>query len=290
MSKTNNDSIQPPAPSRATASFSIMLSSLVPVPIRLFTPTEDVRFVERHMYHRVIDKDGTVTLNPIKLPTTDAVTGEEIPRSETVKAVSVGDQLVELSDDEITRVTAGQAVDKGFVPIETFIPLDSLYRRYKVLAWYQARPQQREVGKKKQDDPAANKAFALLLNVMEQKGVAALVRVGLRSHARYGALTPDGHFLHLHFDEEVRQEREMPDVDLDEKELALAGALVDQIGVSTPTIQNEAAAAVVEYVSQKAAGGATTIEDLSPAPAVDNVLDLTSLLEASVEMAQQQAS
>lgn len=277
---TVGDNLHAPAPSRPTATFTVMLG-MVPVPIRLFTPTEETELVKRKLF----TQEG----HPVGMPTTDMVTGEKVSRDQCKKMVDVDGEFVELTDDEIAQVTAGQAVDKGCVNIETFIPLETIGERYRVSKWYQARPQEREIGsgkkKKRQPNPVADKAFVLLLAALKAENVAALVRVGLRSTARYAALTPDGHFHFLHYDGEVREERELPEADVSDAELDMARQLLTNVGVSTPDLFDEAGEAVFAYVTKKAAGDVSEFEVIA-APEVDNVIDFTALLTTAVAQAK----
>lgn len=265
--------INAPVPSRSTATFTVMFG-MVPVPIRLFTPTQENETTKRKLY--------TQDDNPISRPNTDSVTGQVVPQDQCKKMVDVNGELVELSDDEIASITSGQAVDKGFVPIITLIPAETLNDRYKVSKWYQARPQMRQVGKKRQADPVANQAYSLFIQALQAENVAALVRVGIRSSARYGAIAPDGNFYFLHFDEEVRGEVDFPEGEVSDNELEMARKMLDQIGVGTPNLVDEAAAEIEKYVLAKAAGTAT-IPDAPQASEQSESLDLTSLLAASLK-------
>lgn len=274
------DTIAPPAPSRPTALFTIMLG-LIPVPLRLFSPIETVESVKR----KTFSPDG----NPVGMPLTDTVTGLKVSKAECSMKVNVNDQWVELTDEEIAEVTSGHAVDNGRVDVETFIPLEDLDSRYRTYKWYQARPQERVTGsgknKVRKNDPNADKTFTLLLEAMKAEGVAALVRVGLRGPARYGALTPDGHLHFLQYDSEIRQERDMPEVDISEQELTMARTLIQGIGSSSPVLEDHATEALVEYLEHKANG--EVVERPAEAPeATDNVLDLTAMLMASMKAVQ----
>lgn len=262
-----------PAPKQSTGSFTITLG-LLPIPVRLLSPVQDTRLVERKMF----TKDG----HAVKMPYTDEETGERVEFSEIVKMVQVDDdKFVELSDDEIAAVTAGQAVDKGTVKVETFVPVDAIGTRYKVKSEYQLRPQKREVNRRQVDDPNANKLFTLLIETLKAENVAALVRVGLRTEARYGAVTPDGRFCFLHFDAEVREQYPLPDVTLSDGDIEAARGLVKAVGVDTPDLINEAKVAVNEYLERKIAGNAEdlTIEAAPEAPAE---MDLAAMLAASI--------
>lgn len=267
-----------PAPSRSSAQVTLTLG-LMPVPIRLFSPTETVDVIERNNYN-------PATGNRVNMPFVDSVTREEIPRNECVKKVTLGDQVVELSDDEIAAVTSDLGVDKGSVPVTTFVPVSEIGYRYIPKSSYQARPQVRKVGKKSLPNPVADKAFALLLETLQTAGVAALVRVGLRGAARYAALTPDGMFHFLHYDSEVRETKEMPEVSLSDTEKEMALKLFEVIGTSTPDLVDTATERLTQYLTEKANGGEVATvpvvesDDAAPEP------DWAAMLAASVEATQ----
>lgn len=264
-----------PAPTRATSTMTIMFG-LVPVPLRLFSATSEPEAPKRKMI--------TPAGNPVNRPNIDSVTREEVPSAACKKVVFVDDVPVELTDEEIAAVTAPVATDRHGLPIETFIPVDAIERDYWVSARHQARPALRTVSKggkeKKEDDPVANKAFTLLLSALQEKQVAALVRVSLRGPARYAALMPDGRLLFLHYDKEVREDFAFPeDVTLSDGEKALAAQIVDEIGVSTPELIDESSNLILEYVTKKAAGEVDVPVATSK---VEPELDLSSLLAASI--------
>jgi non-homologous end joining protein Ku len=260
-----------PAPKRSTVVFTLNFG-MVPVRMRLFAPTEDNKILEKHQYVTVDGEDHEIGLKTV--PNPDPVPGEP-------------ELLIELGDDEIARVTAGTAVDRGDVPIECFIPLDAIGTRYPVTAWYQARPALRQEKRKSVPDPTADKAFVLLMSAMEEKGVACLVRLALRGPAKFAAITPDGRLYMLNYDSEVREEYPWPDVEVPEAHIQGAMNLIDGYGIDTPALPDETGEALTKYVINKAKTG-ETIEALpEPEDAPDKPEpDYLALLEASVQVAK----
>lgn len=268
-----------PAPTRATNRIVLRLG-LLSLPVQLFTATEDTKPVERHTFHRTTDAEIGY-LKVIK------ATGKPVASEDVAMKVLVGEKLVELTDEEMLAATAGTAVDKGDVEIETFVPVAAIGDKYLVDSdrLYQVRPAPRDVGKKKVPDVQANKVFALMMATLAENGLAALLRVGLRGTARHAVLMADGYVRFLFYPDEVRAELPIPEVELSDGERAQFGALVDAIGTTTPDLVNHAREEIAECLAAKAAGLTATpvvVDDESEA----EVLDLTAALAASVEAAQ----
>jgi non-homologous end joining protein Ku len=247
-----------PAPKRATVAFT-MNFGLVPVKMRLFATTEEIETNKRHQYVEVDGENHPVGVMPY-----DKETGEPVPKDVIVKKVTLPNPyprpgepevLVPVTDEEIALVTDPTKVDRGDVPIEAFIPLDTIGTRYHVKNWYQVRPALRQVKKASQPDPQADKAFALLMAALEAKQVAALVRFSLRAEPRYAAITPDGNLHILHFDSEVRAPFPTPDIEVAEAHIQGASNLIDAWGIDTPALVDESGEALVEYLTSKAKGG-----------------------------------
>jgi non-homologous end joining protein Ku len=283
-----------PAPKRSTIAFQLNFGML-PVRLRCFAPYQDAaEAVKPHQYVpvEVEDDDGETTIeyHPVGNKNYDKITGDDVTdgiiKMVTLPGTNPGEPevLVELTDDEKALVTAGHAVDRGDVPIETFVPLDTIGSRYHVKSSHQVRPALRQEKKKSVPDKNANKAFALFMAAMAEKQVGCLIRMGLRASARYGIITPDGMVHWLHFDAEVREDFPWPDVTVSDGEVKGAGGLIDGYGVDTPDLVDESGKALYEYLAKKADTG--EVVEALPEPETseqdDDDLDFTALLEASV--------
>lgn len=242
---------------------------------------DETTTVERHQYTKVGH-------NPVGRKEYDKITGETIASDQIVKLVQVGEKLVELTDDEIGEVTAGEKVDRAQIDIEALVPLSSIEDRYFTRARYQLRATKLKVGKTSKPNAPGNKAFRLFCRLLADRGVAALIRVPLRSSiARYAVITPDGMLRMLHFDDEVRAQLDFPEADLSENELTAGGLLIDSYEVSTPALVNVAGDKLLAYVEAKAEGTlpepAAETEDAAPET---QPTDLMAMLEASVAAAK----
>lgn len=268
-----------PAPTRATNTITLRFPPLVSLPVQFFTATEDTSAVERHTFDRLTDAE-------IGVRKYNKQTGKDVANEDCAMKVLVGDKLVELTDAEMLAATAGTAVDKGDVEVSTFVPVAAIGDKYLVDSGrlYQVRPAPRDVGGKK-PDPYAEKLFMLLLAALEEKKVAALLRVGLRGTARHAVLMADGFVRFLYYAEEVRLPLAFPDVEVAPTELEAFGQLIDAIGTDTPDLVNDAREAIAECLKAKAAG-------MKPEPVAARepetaeIVDLTAALAASVKAAK----
>lgn len=261
-------------PSRTTANITVGFG-LVSIPLAMYAGTDDGVKIKRSQF--------TTTGHPVGNRNYDKATGEDYTGDIVKKVVLDDDRTIELTDEEMEAVVGGPI--PGMTEITTFVPLAELGTTYVVTAVNQVRPQLLVHGKSKVENPAAAKAFVLLCTAMRQAGVAGLMRLALRGTARYAALTPDGRLLSLAFAEEVRQELPMPEVELSDREQAMAGQLVDILGVSTPVLADDAGIKLRAYVEAKAAGGETAGLHAVPDPVVEDT-SLEALLAMAVAAAR----
>lgn len=260
-------------PSRATASLTLGWG-LVSIPVSLYAATEGAKAaVERHEY--------TLDGHPVGRQPYDKETGQPVSADQVVKMATSGTgALVELTDDELAALTAGP---RGTADIETFVPLSALADgTYVVEGYNQVRPARTKTGTRRSENPAAAKAFALLLEAMAANRVAALIKVTLRGPARYAAVLPDGRLALLAWARQVRPALPLPEAELGEAEVGMGRQLVEAVGISTPVLEDTAGEALARYVDEKAAGSAPP-----PAPAEEAapVIDLTAALQASLAAA-----
>ena len=252
-------------PTRSTGS-AVIGFGLINIPVSLYTSVETTRVARKEF-----SKDG----NPVGRQQFDKITEEVIGRGETIKMAEASDgTFVELTDDEVAAVTGN---DDGTAPIIALISIDTLHAEYSVEKMMQIRPRAEKKGGK-----AYERSFALLMAALQARNEAAIVKIAMRrSVAKYAAITPDGYFSILHYEDAVRKARPMPSVELSDDELSLATQLLDSIGSEVPTMIDETAAAIQAYVDDKAASGETAVAaPVATATATD---DLSAMLAASLK-------
>lgn len=253
---------------------------LVSIPVKLMNPLQEIKTVPaRSMF--------TPAGNPVRQKMIDAVTEEEIDRSETTKKTEWGDGVwVELTDEEISEAISG-GPDRGIATMVTTVPLDMIGVQYKPAADAtpeMIRPALRTVGKSKVADPAAEKALALLLAVLADEGKAAIVQfTGGARGSRYAAIMPDGTWQKLAFAAEVRAELPLPQVELSDQELAMGRQLLATLTDEPPVLVDEGFAKVQALLDAKAEGKAPPKQtaQVESAPVIDLMAALSASLEAA---------
>lgn len=251
-----------PAPKRKTTSLTLSIG-LLNIPVGLYTSTES---------SSVSRKQFTAEGNPVGSKSFDKVTGEDVERSQISYRYEVeADKFVELTDAEMQAVLSNQ---KGLAQISGFRPLSQIVDgRFVYDTMMQCRPDTKTA-------PGSEKAFALLMQAMQDKGVFAHLEIVLRGKTRIAALLPNGRVYLLHFDDEVRQDLPMPTAEFSDAEMAMASQLIDVHMVEKDDVLiNEDAKKIHEYAVAKAAGTAE-IPVVAETKAAGG--DLMALLEASL--------
>jgi len=241
---------------------------LVAIPVQLFSSTESAAKVQFNSIHASCK---TRVRQKLFCPTHDEI----VPREELVKGYEFAkDQYVLFEPDEIKamEMAATHSIDiKEFVPISAVDPI------YFEKAYYLG--------------PATggDKPYVLLSEVMKKTERAALAKYAARGKDYLVLLRPyEGGLImqQLKYDTELRGFDELadPDIVVDEKELALAEQIVEQISTDTFSPEgymDSVVAQLQEAIEQKVAG-----HDFTLAPAEEpkaQVIDLMEALKASLE-------
>lgn len=259
-------------PSRKTASVTIGWG-LVSIPVGLYAATSE---------NRVSFKEFCADGHPVGRKMYDKETGEDVDRGEIYKMFQTPDgEWVRIDPEEVEAVLQ---TSKGTASIVQFRPLNEWFDgQFFYTNVYQIRPDKMGSGRNKTDNPAANKAFTLLMEAMAVKRVYGLVEVALRGKTYMAALTPDGRFYLLFFDDEVRQDLPAPEVDISEAELDMATKLIDTNMAVDGEVElvNHDYEKIVEFAVEKAKkGGKVDLPEPKPAQSSD---DLMAVLQASLE-------
>ena len=134
------------------------------------------------------------------------------------------------------------------------------------------------------------KAYALLLKALADKKLVAIAKVAIRTKERLcalrvkeGALVLDT----LFFPDEIRADEQprLPDVLINERELAMAHSLIDMLSEPfEPGKFNDRYREALLGVIEAKVQGSEVVE--APEPVMANVTDLMAALKASVEAVQ----
>jgi DNA end-binding protein Ku len=243
---------------------------LVQVPVRLVgaTKNRDVSFNQL--------EEGTGAR--IRYKKVSDQTGEEVPPDRIKRGYEVSKGryvMIEPDELEVLRPKGSHAIE-----IEEFVDLDEIDPLYFEQPYYLV------------PDARGTKPYKLLVEAMVELNKVALGRIIVRSKERLVAIRPVDGMLCIetmrYADEVVPRDNLIPeDVELSERELAMARQLVESLAVDKfdpEKFQDEYREQVLDLIARKAAGEEIVAEPVVEAPA--KVLDLVAALEASLEKAQ----
>jgi DNA end-binding protein Ku len=258
-----------PEPTRSSNSITLAWG-LVTIPLSVYTGTEATSISRSEFI-----QDGE-TLVPVGRSPIRKDNGEVVEQTDVVRmAQADSGEWVTLTDAEAAACTT----EKGLAQIEAFVPVKDM-GEYLTEDMAQVRPK-RSKGK---TDPAAAKAFALLITAMGKRKVAALVKVAMRGPARYALLTADGSLRYVKTHDAIRQPLALAkNFAFTPAEVDMAITLIDKVvGVDTPVLTDETAPQVQAFVNSKATG-APQPDPAIPAPIPGDLMDS---LMASVQAAE----
>ena len=241
---------------------------MVSIPVKLYGATEskDISF---HLLHATC---GT-RLKQVRWCPTDEV---EVPWSETVRGYEYAkDEYVTLTDEDFEKLPLPS---KHVIDLSAFVKATEIDPVYYERSYYLA------------PDERAEKAYALLLQALEKKGLTALATITIRKKEQLCALRPrDGVVMleTLFYPDEVRLEH---GVDLDkakvsEREMDMAFTLIELLRkpFEPDEYQDHYREALAQLIEAKLEGRDVV---KSPPARETKVIDLADALRQSVEAAK----
>lgn len=245
---------------------------LVNIPVKLFSAVS-----RRNVQFNQLDAR---TNSRVKQKRVSAETGEEVPWEQIVKGYELpSGSYVVITDDELAALDP-KAVRT--IEIEEFVDLADIDPMFYDSAYYLA------------PDGAA-KPYALLARAMEDQGKVGIAHFVMRTKQYLAAIRPqNGHLVlsTMVFADELNEPDEIPgldevnDLDLSDKELAMAQQLIDTLAADfePEKFHDTYREAVLGLIERKADGE----EVIAPAAALEpeKVVDLMAALEASVAAAK----
>jgi DNA end-binding protein Ku len=247
---------------------------LVTIPVKLYTATESDYAIRFNMLHET-------DLSRIQMKVWCPQDEQVISRGETVKGYEYApDQYVVITDADLEKVPLKTIRS---IEIEQFAPRDATtaeHIRFVKQAYYI------------EPDKIGRKAFYLLRQVLEERGLTAICKVVIRDREALAALDPfeDTMLLStLHWPDEIRSTRDLdlPAEELEFKpaEIRMAEQLVETMtdAFDPGKYKDEYREALLKVIEAKVEG----VEIAEPAPVEEsaNLVDLMKLLEASVKAA-----
>jgi DNA end-binding protein Ku len=250
---------------------------LVTIPIKLYLATESKSAISFNMLHET-------DLSRIQMKIWCPVDEEIIQRSDTVRGYEYApDQYVVVTEQDLESVPLKTVRS---IEIEQFIERDETSAdspiRFVKQAYYV------------EPDKIGRKAFALLREVLADKGLTAICKVVIKDREALAALDPfEGTMLltTLHWPDEIR---EVADLDLGEESFDFKPAekkMAEQLVAAmtgefvAEQYKDEYREAVWKVIEAKVEGR-ETIEVAEPEPS-EKLIDLMAALEASVKAAKE---
>ncbi|HEY3523071.1 MAG TPA: Ku protein [Candidatus Limnocylindrales bacterium] len=248
---------------------------LVTIPVKLYLATESSYTIRFHMLH---EKDNARIQMKVWCPEDEEV----ISRSDTVKGYEYApDQYVVITDEDLEKVPLKTV---RTIEIEQFVPRDEAEgdETHFVKQAYYIEP-----------DKIGRKAFYLLRDVLQDRGLTAIAKVVIRDREALCALDPFQNTMvlsTLHWPDEIRDVKELdlpdelPEFKPAEKKMAeqLVAAMTGDFDPSQ--YKDEYREALMEVIEAKIEGRETVAAE-EPEEET-NLVDLMAALQASVDQAK----
>jgi Ku protein len=241
---------------------------LVTIPVGLYRATED----KRPRFRQLRDRDHS----PIKQKRVAENDGEEVPYENLVKGYEIDKgRYVVFTPEEVSEIM--NRGGPGTVDVVQFVAQEEIDPIYYRSSYYLA------------PEKTGAKAYRILLQALETKGMVGLARVAIREREYPAVLRAEEGVLimeTMYWPDEIREpafEILEEDVELRDDEVAMAGMIIDNLSKAfDPTDWIDESRELVEIAAQKKAEGEeiVTTADAVPAP---GVVDLMEALKASVE-------
>jgi DNA end-binding protein Ku len=249
----------------------VITFGLVSIPVQLYSATQDkdVRF---HLLHKPDH-------SRINFKRWCAAEEREVEQDELVKAFEVStDQYVEISDEDLEQLPLPA---RHTIELSAFVEADEIDPIYHEKSYY-LEPEETGV-----------KAYALLLKVLEKKNVTGVASIAIRNKESLCALRPmDGAIMleTLHYPDEIRERNDaLPDVQVNERELAVASTLVDALAepFDPSKYHDHYREALLALIKARTEGREVVVPEVE---APGQVTDIMAALRASLEEARKRKS
>ncbi len=243
----------------------IITFGMVSIPIKLYSATEskDISFNQLHAECKSRIKEQKVCPNcDRKIETDEIEKGYEYAKG----------QYVIINKEDLEKIPLPT---KNNIEISAFVKLDEIDPIHYEKTYYI------------EPDEAAKKPYALFMKAISEKGMTAIATITLRTKERLCALRPmDGTLIMntLLYPDEIRvsKGKDLPDVNVSDKELGMAGMLIDMMTheFKAEDYKDNYREALLKIIEAKLEG--REIAE-APAAAPAKVVDLMDALAASME-------
>ena len=245
----------------------VITFGMVSIPVKLFPATQD-KDVSFHLLHQ---SDHA----RIKFKRFCSAEDREVEQDELVRAFEVSkDQYVEITDEDLEHLPLPA---KHTIELSAFVKASEIDPIYYDKSYY-LEPEETGV-----------KPYALLMKVLEKKGVIGVASIAIRNKEQLCALRPQEDTLlleTLHYPDEIRErDLSLPHVLVNERELAVAGSLVDALEepFDPARYRDHYREALLELIQSKAECRDVVVPEGGPAAPMG---DLRAALRASIDAAK----
>jgi DNA end-binding protein Ku len=242
---------------------------MVSIPVKLYPATQD-KDVSFHQLHKPDH-------SRVKYRKFCAAEDVEVDQDDIVRAYEVSkDQYVEITDEDLEQLP---------LPAKHAIELSAFVKASEVDPIYYDRSYYLE------PEETGLKPYALLMRVLEDKRVIGVASIAIRNKESLCALRPLESTLvleTLRYPDEIRErELSLPNVLVNDRELKVAGTLVDalQEPFDPARYHDHYREALLELIESKTQGKQVVVPEA--AAESEPVTDLMAALRASIEAAKQ---
>lgn len=244
---------------------------LVNVPVGLYPATQD-----KSIHFNQFEAG---TSDRIRYKKVNERTGKEVPSANIVRGYDLGGgEYVILTDEELATAEPQKS---RLIEITDFVSLDEIDPMYFRATYYLA-----------PEGEAADKAYALLRQVMLNANKVAIGTLVMRNKEYAVAVRPDDEALKLetlYFADEIRSpSSELPElphkVELSEREVSMAQLLLESMESDwDPTRYHDTHREAVEALIEEKRQGHALVTNLPAEPQATKVVDLMDVLSASID-------
>jgi DNA end-binding protein Ku len=241
---------------------------MVSIPVKLFPATQD-KDVSFHLLHKPDH-------SRIQYKKWCIAEDEEVSQDELVRGFEVSkDQYVELTEEDLEQLPLPS---KHTIELSAFVKADEIDPIYYEKTYYL------------EPEETGLKPYALLVKVLKAERATGVAKIALRNKEHLCALRPMNGKLALetlHYPDEIREhEDSLPNVLVNDREMAMARSLVDALSepFDPSKYHDNYREAVLELIEAKTKGREVVVPE-GAAPSGE-VTDLMAALRASVESAK----
>ena len=287
-----------PASTRAYehATFSM---GLVNIPISVYSGTDNGHGISRKWFvtrpvlgadnKPVVADDGKPVTDdyPVGYSTVCRVDNSPVDRSEILTKIETDYGFVFVEDHEIEHLF--ETTPKSII-VKEFQPQHLFYQgHYVPKSLYFVEASKMTIGKRKVENKTAQRALATLFEAMRREGALAVVEFTTRGTPKPAILLPNGTLWLVYHTDELREQRELPEVEVNPAEADLMVTLMKSTWGTSPLDLTDTRTELIQhYADEKARNGdfGRSEEPEGYMPAQAESTDLAALLQASLEQAQ----